>query len=225
MRLILTGILAMPARGLADIYMQKDNSQQIVLTNLAPDVDSVYETLDQRHQGTQRFVLLIESDLLEIKKGVEPRNAPKINYDGVSRQLINDAITSAARETTIDPALLHAVIHIESNYNPNALSRQGAQGLMQLMPSTVKRFNVRNAYDATQNILGGAKYLRELHILFNGNLPLMLAAYNAGPKAVTKYGMKIPPYIETRLYVPKVLHLYKQLLAKRSNQVSSKVRD
>lgn len=212
----------MPSRVFADIYMQQDNSKQIVLTNLAPDVEPSYEISDQRHQGLQRFVLLIESDLLERKKVVELESTSNINNDGVSRQQIADAVNIAATETAIDPALLHAVIRVESNYNPNALSRQGAQGLMQLMPSTAKRFNVSNAYNATQNILGGAKYLRELYTFFNGNLSLILAAYNAGQKAVTKYGMNIPPYIETRSYVPKVLHLYKQLHAEKSTQVSPK---
>jgi soluble lytic murein transglycosylase-like protein len=82
---------------------------------------------------------------------------------------------------------------------------------MQLMPGTAKRFNVHNAYDPKQNILAGAQYLRELQTLFKGNIQLVLAAYNAGPNAVAKYGFKIPPYLETRLYVPKVLGVYQQL--------------
>ena len=159
--------------------------------------------------------MLFESDFLETKKEVDPRNTLKSGIKSVSRQQITDAVNKAAALTAIDPVLLHAVIQVESNYNPNALSRQGAQGLMQLMPNTAKRFNVQNIYDPAQNILGGALYLRELFNLFNGNMPLILAAYNAGPQAVTKHGMKIPPYNETRLYVPKVLHCYKKLNAEK----------
>jgi soluble lytic murein transglycosylase-like protein len=82
---------------------------------------------------------------------------------------------------------------------------------MQLMPSTARRFNVTNPYDPAQNVLAGAQYLRELHMLFNGNMPLILAAYNAGPRAVTKHHMKIPPFIETRLYVLKVIGFHSRL--------------
>ena len=213
MRLILACLLAMPLRGLADIYIQQDNSQQIVLTNLAPDVASSYKT---SNQGLQRFELLIESDFLEINKVVQTGNTPKINNDVASRKQIADAVKSAAAQTAIDPALIHAVIKVESNYNPKSLSRQGAQGLMQLMPTTARRFNVTNPYDPAQNVLAGAQYLRELHTLFNGNMPLILAAYNAGPMAVIKHHMRIPPFMETRLYVPKVLDLYRRMQAERT---------
>ncbi len=199
----------------AEIYMQQNIDNEIVLTNLAPEAESTStasdsnhdkSTNDDKHDGSKRYILLVEDELL-------PSNEkfPTKTTDNSSSNLIADAVTRAARLTSIEPALLHAIIRVESNYNPNALSPRGAQGLMQLMPSTAKRFNVHNAYDPKQNILGGAQYLSELLTLFKGNLQLVLAAYNAGPNAVTKHGFNIPPYLETRLYVPKVLSFYQQL--------------
>lgn len=196
----------MPQLAKADIYMQQNIDNEIILTNLVPDSESTYLTSEDKHDGTKRYLLLIEDDFVISKEKFSTKNTGNSNS-----KLIAEAISSAASQTSIEPALLHAVIRVESNYNPNALSPRGAQGLMQLMPSTAKRFNVHNAYDPKQNILGGARYLRELQTLFKGNLQLVLAAYNAGPNAVTKYGFKIPPYLETRLYVPKVLSFYQQL--------------
>jgi soluble lytic murein transglycosylase-like protein len=188
----------------ANIYMQQDSSELILLTNLLTDSEST----NQR----DRYELLLEDDLRS--SGI-PKNTTSANANGLSRQQISEAVASASAQTSIDPALIHAVIRVESNYNARAVSRRGAQGLMQLMPSTARRFNVTNPYDPAQNVLAGAQYLRELHTLFNGDMPLILAAYNAGPKAVSKHHMRIPPYIETRLYVPKVLAVYRRIRAER----------
>lgn len=117
-------------------------------------------------------------------------------------------VEQAAREHRIDKALLHAVIAVESNYDPDAVSRRGAVGLMQLMPQTARRYGVRDSYDPAQNIQGGARYLRDLMGRFNNDLSLTLAAYNAGEEAVAQYGNRIPPYRETRSYVPRVLDYY-----------------
>lgn len=119
-------------------------------------------------------------------------------------------IHAAAAETRVDPALLHAVISVESGYNPAARSTAGAVGLMQLMPGTAKRYGVKNRLDPGQNIRGGARYLRDLMVLFDDNLQLVLAAYNAGEQAVMRYGRRIPPYRETVAYVPKVLGHYRR---------------
>lgn len=119
-------------------------------------------------------------------------------------------IQAAAMASNIEAALIRAVISVESGYNPSAVSRAGAVGLMQLMPETAKRYNVTDRHDPEQNILGGAQYLRDLLHMFNNNLHLTLAAYNAGEQAVMKYGNRIPPYRETLAYVPKVLKFYKQ---------------
>jgi len=126
-------------------------------------------------------------------------------------------ILAAAQETSVDPALIHAVISVESGFNPSARSSAGAVGLMQLMPGTAKRYGVKDRLDPAQNIHGGARYLRDLKVLFNDNLQLVLAAYNAGEEAVMKYGRRIPPYRETVAYVPKVLSHYKNLRAPTAN--------
>ena len=120
-------------------------------------------------------------------------------------------ITSAALKYKLDPKLLHAVIREESGYNPVAVSSAGAVGLMQLMPATAERFGVKNRRDPRQNVNAGAKYLKHLLGLFNSNLKLAVAAYNAGENAVKKYNNTIPPYPETQRYVKKVLRTYKKL--------------
>lgn len=118
-------------------------------------------------------------------------------------------IEDAANQNNIDPALLHSIVQAESGYDVNARSRAGALGLTQLMPATAASLGVTNPFDAAQNLNGGAKYLNQLMGRFNGDLSLVLAAYNAGPGAVQKYG-GVPPYNETRAYVQKVLDLYNQ---------------
>lgn len=109
----------------------------------------------------------------------------------------------------VDPALLKAVAENESGFDPHATSPTGAQGLMQLEPGTAAELGVRDAYDPAQNVWGGARYLRGLLDRFGGNLRLAIAAYNAGPAAVEKYG-DVPPYAETQAYVKNVLASYQR---------------
>ena len=106
-----------------------------------------------------------------------------------------------------DPSLVKAIIANESGFDANATSKVGAQGLMQLMPATAQAVGVRNAYDPAQNVAGGTRYLRGLLDRFNGDVRLAVAAYNAGPNAVEKYG-DVPPYAETQNYVANVLGSY-----------------
>ena len=112
-------------------------------------------------------------------------------------------ISAASRDYGVDEAIVRAIIHAESAFNPNALSRVGAQGLMQLMPATARRFGVGNAFDAAQNIRGGVQYLAFVLKRFNGDLSLAAAGYNAGEGAVDKY-KGVPPYSETQRYVQRV---------------------
>ncbi|MBF0454880.1 MAG: lytic transglycosylase domain-containing protein [Magnetococcales bacterium] len=121
----------------------------------------------------------------------------------------HSVISDAARRHGVQSALIKAVIKAESGFNPMAVSRKGAVGLMQLMPGTAKRYGVLNRLDPVANINGGAKMLRELLTLYDNNLRLSLAAYNAGSSAVKKYGNDVPPYPETRRYISKVLKFYR----------------
>ena len=116
-------------------------------------------------------------------------------------------ITNAADRYGVDPGLVQSVIRVESAFNPWAVSRKGAQGLMQLMPRTASSLGVRDAFNPAQNIDGGVRHLRSLIDRYGGNLPLALAAYNAGAQAVDWY-RGIPPYPETQQYVQRILSLY-----------------
>jgi soluble lytic murein transglycosylase-like protein len=130
------------------------------------------------------------------------------SFTSVSRQTLTWMIERTALETRVSPELLHAVIRAESGYNSTAVSHAGAGGLMQLMPGTAERYGVRDRFDPAQNLRGGATYLRDLMQMFDDNLPLALAGYNAGENAVINNGYKIPPYAETREYVKRVLQYY-----------------
>jgi soluble lytic murein transglycosylase-like protein len=113
---------------------------------------------------------------------------------------IDDAVDRIAAQNSLPPQLIHSVIKVESNYNPLAVSPKGARGLMQLIPSTARRFGVSDSFNPLDNIEGGTKYLKYLLDLYNGNYPLALAAYNAGEGAVAKY-RGVPPYAETQNYL------------------------
>lgn len=126
-----------------------------------------------------------------------------IKNDTATNGKIDDIIKKAAQLYQIPEKLIRSVIQHESNFNPNAVSRSGASGLMQLMPSTARSMGAENIFDPEQNILAGSKYLRNLMDKYDGNIGLTLAAYNAGPGNVDKFG-GIPPFKETMNYVKKV---------------------
>jgi soluble lytic murein transglycosylase-like protein len=131
-----------------------------------------------------------------------------VPFIGVNKKKFADLIADAANRHQVDARLLHAVIQAESAYDANAISSAGAVGLMQLMPDTARRYGVSNRNDPVQNIDGGTHYLKDLLRMFNSNLNLVVAAYNAGEGAVMRYNNSIPPYPETQNYVRTVMSLY-----------------
>ena len=144
---------------------------------------------------------------------VQPRLVTKSKADGPVRVLevtgsgMDDVVSEVAARHGVDPLLVHAVIHVESRYERFAISPKGAQGLMQLIPATARRFGVGNSFNTRQNIEGGVKYLRHLQDRYRDPW-LVLAAYNAGEDAVDRYGMRVPPYPETQNYVYLVAKRY-----------------
>ena len=122
-----------------------------------------------------------------------------------------DEIVVVSERYGVDPNLVKAVIKVESNFNPRAVSPKNAIGMMQLIPATANDYGVDDPFDPHENIDGGVRYLRDLIEVFNGDLELVLSAYNAGVSAVIKYGYSIPPYSETKEYVKKVLAYYNDL--------------
>ena len=176
-------IAAMPSDAAGAIYQYIDKAGTIHFTNVPTD---------PRFQQIKRDYL---------------RLAPRL-----SRKALEQAIARYSRQQRLDPALIRAVIKAESDFNPRALSKAGAMGLMQLMPNTAAAWNVRDPYNPLDNIRGGARHLRYLLDRFYGNLPLALAAYNAGESRVEQH-QRIPPIRETRRYVRKVLGFYRAYLS------------
>ena len=179
----------------ADIYRYVDAEGVVQFTNVPPD--SRYKVyLKEKRKKPDPIAQTLASELRY--------------YDDEARSRYARHIYDAARLTKLEPALIHAVISAESGYNPLARSRKGAAGLMQLMPDTAKRYGVKNRLDPAQNIHGGARYLRDLVRMFNNDVQLAVAAYNAGENAVVRHGNRIPPYSETMTYVPRVMSYYKK---------------
>ncbi|MGB9716285.1 MAG: transglycosylase SLT domain-containing protein [Thermodesulfovibrionales bacterium] len=147
---------------------------------------------------------LIMKEKTEITNQTKADTSKRISQEKTNYHTL---VHEKATKYNIDPLLVKAVIKTESNWNEWAVSRKGAIGLMQLMPATAREMNVNNPFNPEENIEGGVKYLRYLLERFNGDLTLALAAYNAGPKWVEKFGF-IPPISETKEYVRKVLSLY-----------------
>lgn len=192
--------LAAAAPAAADIYMFKDERGVVHFTNIP--------------QGDKRYRLVRREE--STSPATRAAGMPQVSMprEEIIRRFA-PLIESASRTHGVDVALVHAVITAESGYNPAAISKAGARGLMQLMPDTARRFGVQDIMDPVENIKGGVKYLRELLTMFNGNVELALAAYNAGENAVIRAGHRIPPYAETIHYVPKVLGFYRKFQLRR----------
>lgn len=189
----LIGVLLMSPATYADIYKYVDKHGRVTLTD---------KPTNAKH-----------TRLVKTWKGwVEQKPARKGHSINFAKNLrkFSPTVDYVAQRYKLPRSLLHAVITAESAYNPSAVSRAGAAGLMQLMPETAKRYGVKNRLNPYENIHGGSRYLRDLLAMFNNDLILALAAYNAGENAVKEYGNKIPPYRETQNYVRKVLSYYQR---------------
>ncbi len=186
-------LLALPFMAGADIYKYVDKYGRVYLTDRP------------NHTGYKRLVKTWKG-WSESRYG----GASAINYKAlaVNRKRFSKSIELAAKSHKLPTALVHAVITAESAYDPNAVSTAGAVGLMQLMPQTAARYGVKNRRDPIANISGGTRYLSDLLGMFDNDLVLAIAAYNAGENAVISYGRQIPPYEETKTYVRRVLKYY-----------------
>jgi len=158
------------------------------------------------------FVDVPTSDITEMAESQEI-----IAAEAKPRPTLNEVISAASDKHQIDADLITSVIHAESAFNPNARSPKGAQGLMQLMPSTASQLGVKDAYDPAANVDAGTQFLRELLVKYDGDLIKALAAYNAGPGRVRQYN-GVPPYHETRAYVARIVREFnqKKLAAKKA---------
>jgi soluble lytic murein transglycosylase-like protein len=166
----------------ADIFKYVDDEGVLHLTNVPSNHNA-------------KYVLILKEKRIILRPGIDVNKFDQI-------------IINAANKHKIDPALIKAVIKAESNFNHQAVSTVGAQGLMQLMPATASQLQVEDVFHPEKNIEGGVRYLRYLLNIYGGNLSLALAAYNAGEGAVAKYHNQVPPYRETKNYVNRVLSFY-----------------
>jgi soluble lytic murein transglycosylase-like protein len=180
-----------PICGYAGIYGYVDERGVYHFTNIVPVGKKYHIVISEKNAS-------ILAKHVDLGKGVE-----NSNYDKM--------IMYHSKLHGIDPSLIKAVMKAESNFNPNALSNKGAQGLMQLMPDTARLMKVDNPFDPDNNIQGGTKYLKFLDGIFDGDIELMLAAYNAGPNRVIEHNMKVPPIEETRTFIKKVKYYYGKL--------------
>jgi soluble lytic murein transglycosylase-like protein len=185
--LVLVGCAACCTPVRADIYAYSEPGNSVLLTNIAVGHRQASWT---------------------IRSGDAP--APATPARSKPRDRYQDEVLAVARAYAVDADLVHAVIATESNYVSNAVSPKGAVGLMQLLPPLASRYGVIDARDVVQNISGGVQYLRHLLDSFDGNIELVLAAYNAGEGAVLKYGRKVPPFPETINYVRSVQRRYSE---------------
>jgi len=181
----------------ADIYVYTAADGSVSLSNVP--TDARYEVLIAAQQPASGAAPAADPG-----KALKP--APHLAGKTRYARMVDEV----SRAYGLDSALLHAVITVESSYNPKAVSNKGAAGLMQLMPATAKRYGVADAFDPAQNLGGGARYLRDLLEMFDSDVSLALAAFNAGENAVKKHGNRIPPYRETQRYVPRVLDHYQR---------------
>ena len=191
----------------ADVYRTVDlKTGAVTYTNIPRQSGMRYQLVLREGSVSEP----VSGDRTAGVRGTGSRGA-SLTYSWAEKsKLFSNHIAAAAKANNLEPALIRAVISAESAFNPFAESTAGAVSLMQLMPGTAQRYGVSNRRDPAQSIHGGARYLRDLLQMFNNNIPLALAAYNAGEDAVIRHGNRIPPYRETIDYVPRVMRYYMQ---------------
>lgn len=192
-------VLSLLTTGLvmADVYKYRDATGHILLT-------------DKPVRGMQ----LLKHYSLSTGRS-KPGSGSALAQMQRRKERLHPMIERTSAESRLEPALVHAVVRAESAYRADAVSSKGAVGLMQLMAATAERYGVSDRYDPEQNLRGGTRYLRDLLVMFDNDLELALAAYNAGENAVIRYGRRIPPYEETQDYVRKVVRFFRQMSDER----------
>ncbi|WP_433739979.1 lytic transglycosylase domain-containing protein [Pseudomonas putida] len=190
------GLMLLAGAAQADVFVSVDTKGNFVLSNV--------------HRPGRHYERVIrEPEAAVVSLDKQPQMIAARPYA--------ELVSKAATDNQLPAALLHAVIQTESHYNPSAMSPKGAGGLMQLMPDTARELGVKNVYDPKANIQGGAKYLKRLMTMFDNDIELAVAAYNAGPQAVLSRGGVVPPFAETQRYVPNVLNQYRLLQGLAAN--------
>ncbi len=192
---LLVCIAVLPAA--ADIYQYVDENGVLHFTNVNGGARN-HKRVATETQGSREPAAAPVS-----RPATHIETAAPADIPATYREIINSACTRHG----VDPSLVHAIVKVESDFNPYAMSRKGAMGLMQLMPQTAVDMNIKNSFNPIENIDGGVKYLRYLIDRYEGNLSLALAAYNSGETAVKRWGT-IPPFKETQNYVKRILAIY-----------------
>jgi soluble lytic murein transglycosylase-like protein len=192
-------LATLPSVSDAQIYSYKDANGNTVLAN-------------KPQSGAAQIVKSYPVATSDGYRGTSQTSRDRVlMYDGL--------ITEQARLNDVRPDLVRAVVQVESAFNPYARSPKGAEGLMQLMPATARQFGVKNAFNPEENVRAGVAYLRQLLNRYGDNEELALAAYNAGPGAVDKYGRSVPPYAETKNYVAQISQMTARPVGARGNQI------
>lgn len=194
---VLLALTALPPAARADYLVLRSGARMNV---------NSYQLLGEKYrvQINGGWAEIAASEVLSIEPEEIFVAAPKLP---LQQAPFGELIRKASEKYGLDPDLVFSVVAAESNFNPRAVSRRNARGLMQLLPETARRLGVKDIYDPAQNIEAGTRYLRDLLKLYQGDLALTLAAYNAGPGAVRRYG-RVPPYNETMAYVRAIRKTY-----------------
>lgn len=210
-QIVLIALLLAPAipASAGNVYQFRDSQGRVLFTNMITASRQPRDTAFRDYRTLEKVTFYKDSNIHRYQNWGSSEFDLLPSYSK-NRNAYDDLIRTASAQSGVDRALIKAVIHTESGFNPAARSDPGAQGLMQLMPATAARYQVSNPFDPRENIFAGTRHLRYLLGRYNNNLEFALAAYNAGEKNVEKYN-GIPPFTETQDYVRRVVSRYKHL--------------